>query len=282
MKTGFVGAGKVGFTLGKYFKEHGTDVTGYYSRSLESAKEAAAFTGSHCFETLEQVLFESDLLFLTVPDSAIGDVWKELEPMPIQGKIVCHCSGMLSSVVFNGAEQKQAFCYSVHPFFAISSKAASYKQISQALFTIEGSEKHLDALKRFIEQMGNAVHVISAQQKIKYHTAAVFLSNHVTALAQCGCKLLRECGFEEEVVQVALETLFLNHCKTIAATGPVKALTGPVERNDLPTVRKHMEYLEGDEKNLYGLLSRQLIEIAKSKHPDSDYSAMERFIKEME
>ena len=44
MKTGFIGAGKVGFSLGKMFAESGLPLTGYYSRQREAAQEAAAFT----------------------------------------------------------------------------------------------------------------------------------------------------------------------------------------------------------------------------------------------
>ena len=44
MRIGFIGAGKVGFTLGKYFAVNGLDVAGYYSRNYKSAEEAAAFT----------------------------------------------------------------------------------------------------------------------------------------------------------------------------------------------------------------------------------------------
>ena len=43
MKTGFIGAGKVGFSLGKMFAESGLPLTGYYSRQREAAQEAAAF-----------------------------------------------------------------------------------------------------------------------------------------------------------------------------------------------------------------------------------------------
>ena len=46
MKIGFIGAGRVGFTLGKYFCEHGVEVAGYYSRNIQSAQEAAEFTNS--------------------------------------------------------------------------------------------------------------------------------------------------------------------------------------------------------------------------------------------
>ena len=41
-KIGFLGAGKVGTTLGRYFAEHSVEVAGYYSRSISSASEAAA------------------------------------------------------------------------------------------------------------------------------------------------------------------------------------------------------------------------------------------------
>jgi len=41
MRAGFIGAGKVGFSLGKYLKENGVEITGYFSKSPESAKSAA-------------------------------------------------------------------------------------------------------------------------------------------------------------------------------------------------------------------------------------------------
>ena len=44
MKIGFIGAGRVGCTMGKYLVKHGADVTGYWSRTPEHAKEAAEFT----------------------------------------------------------------------------------------------------------------------------------------------------------------------------------------------------------------------------------------------
>ena len=53
MKIGFIGAGKVGFSLGKYFAENGAELSGYYSRTESSAHEAAAFTGSKAFMSSE-------------------------------------------------------------------------------------------------------------------------------------------------------------------------------------------------------------------------------------
>lgn len=43
MRIGIIGAGKVGTTLGRYLSMHGRDVGGFYSRTRESADEAATF-----------------------------------------------------------------------------------------------------------------------------------------------------------------------------------------------------------------------------------------------
>ena len=45
MKIGFIGAGKVGFSLGKYLQnncsQNDVEIVGYFSKSLKSAKSAA-------------------------------------------------------------------------------------------------------------------------------------------------------------------------------------------------------------------------------------------------
>ena len=60
MKAGFIGAGKVGFTLGKYLAEGGITVTGYYSRTARSAREAAAFTGTRYYDKLADIVKDSE------------------------------------------------------------------------------------------------------------------------------------------------------------------------------------------------------------------------------
>lgn len=62
MKVGFIGAGKVGFSLGKYLKSHGVDVVGYYSKTPESAKSAADFTETKVYVTIVDIVRDSDTL----------------------------------------------------------------------------------------------------------------------------------------------------------------------------------------------------------------------------
>ena len=97
MKIGFIGAGKVGFSLGKYFAENGLEISGYYSRSESSALEVAVFTGSELFVSAEELVSASDAVFLTVPDSAIKETYSALPKDLLCGRQICHCSGAMSA-----------------------------------------------------------------------------------------------------------------------------------------------------------------------------------------
>ena len=60
----------------------------------------------------------------------------------------------------------------------------------------------------------------------------------------------------------------------ILETGPVDALTGPVERNDVTTVEKHISCLPEQYETLYKELTKVLISIGQEKRPDEDYEPL--------
>ena len=135
MNIGFVGAGKVGFSLGKFFAEGGVRLTGYYSRQPGAAQEAAQFTGSHFYHTLDELAKDSDALLLTVPDGAITPVYQQLAQYEIAGKQICHCSGaMTAGEAFPDIGQTGAHGYSIHPLFPFSDKLTCYRELPGAFF----------------------------------------------------------------------------------------------------------------------------------------------------
>ncbi len=278
MNIGFIGAGKVGVSLGKYLTERGMAVTGYYSKSKTSAGMAAEFTDTRGYDCLKDLVEDSDGVFLTVPDREIAGVWEQLKKLPIKNKIFSHFSGVLSSEIFSDISRYHAYGYSIHPLFAIHDKYHSYKELSHAFFTIEGDKTYLDQMAQIFRQCGNSVEIIRAEDKIRYHAAAAMVSNLYVGLVSLGESMLTTCGFSKIHAHEALVPLILGNAKNIAACGVTEALTGPIERNDLSTVKEHLANLSGEEAAVYQILSRQVLSIAKKKHAERNYDPLKEVL----
>lgn len=279
MKIGIIGAGKVGVTLGKYFSTNNLLVTGFYSKNINSAKDAARFTQTKYFSNVDDLVNESDIIFITTPDGVIEEVWNNLKELSIQNKIICHCSGALSSKIFSNCNQ-DIFGYSIHPIYAFNDKYNSYINLKQATITIEGYPRYTQYLTNMFNKMGNKTKVISANNKAIYHAASVMASNNVIALVQTAVDMLGECGFGSEEALEALYPLMLNNIKNIGELGLVKSLTGPVERGDVKTIEKHLSSLSEEDKMLYKLLAKKLVKVAQERNYDRDYSQLIKMIGE--
>ena len=279
MKIGFIGAGKVGVSLGKYLTERGVRVVGYYSRTYQSALEAAKFTNTRAYDKISFLVEDSDAIFLAVPDRMISVVWEQLKLLPIENKIISHFSGSLSSAVFSDISRYHAYGYSIHPLFAVSDRYNSYKELSNSYFTIEGSPEKIGEIRQIFEKMGNKICIISAKDKVKYHAAAAIASNLVVGLIDLSEKLLMECGFERDEAGDALAPIVWGNIKHILNNGVVEALTGPIERGDADTIKKHLATISGNDRETYIAVSRQVLEVAKRKNKDRDYSKIEEILK---
>lgn len=282
MKIGFIGAGKMGFTLGKHFsscKDESIKLLGYYSRNCESAKEAAKFTDTNYYANVTDLVNDSDAIFITVPDGQIAVVADDLKKHNccLEHKILCHTSGALSSHVFSGMGN-HVYGYSIHPIYAVNSKTESYINFQDSFITIEGHPRYLNDFVELFSNLGHGVKIISADDKEKYHSAAVFSSNLVIGLYHMATGILEQCGFEQEEAERALKPLFQNNANNLYKSNCFNALTGPVARCDTDTVKKHLRVLEEEEKMVYRLLSEELIKIVDGKN-EFDYSLLKELMR---
>lgn len=273
MNIGIIGAGKVGVSVGRYLKDNNIQISGFYDIDSDNAAFAAQFTQTDCFSDLEELVKLSDTLFITTPDNVIGSVWDCIrnKNMSVQNKIVCHFSGALSSDVFTDSQSTGAGVCSIHPMLAFSDKLTSYRIPANTFFAIEGDETAVSALKSLFESLGNTVCRIDKSKKSLYHTAASVLSNELVALLDMGYSLLEQCGFSRDDAVGATKNLVSGNVKSVLEIGCVNALTGPVERNDLQTVKKHVESLQGEDRQIYILLAKRLVKLAKAKNEDRYY-----------
>ena len=290
MKIGIIGAGKVGCSIGKYLKDGGKTVTGYYSQTYESAAKAAEFTSTDCFRTMEELVAFSDTLFITTPDEQIGAVWDCMKGMSLDERIICHFSGSLSSDVFTEIGKKKAYGASMHPMLAFRDKFSSYGQLKNCFFTLEGNAYALRQLEGMLQEMGNPYCMIKAEDKPKYHCAASVLSNDVLALLDMGFGLLEQCGFTEKEAGYAAAALVRGNVENVLKNGALASMTGPIPRGDASTVAKHLDVLAGEEREIYRLLGKHLLEMAKKKskkeetaglkHPAAGFGRIQKMLEE--
>ena len=283
LKIGFTGAGKVGCSLGRLFAQGGIWVTGYYSWHLESAHEAATFTQTRCYDSLSDLARDSDALFLTVPDDKITVVYRQLiQSCSVKGKYICHCSGaMTAEEAFPGAGALGAKICSIHPLFPVSSKLTSYRELPDAFFCLEGDTETVNFWAQQLEVLGLKTQRINAESKVRYHAACAVVSNLVCGLAGMGLSMLESCGFTETDARRALSPLMRSNLEHILQDGPAAALTGPAERCDIATVEKHIQCFSAeDQRALYCAATAALIPLAEQKHPEQDYDALKKLLKD--
>lgn len=307
LKIGIIGAGKVGTTLGKYLNMHGVPVAGFYSRTYGSAEAAAEFAETAAYHTLEELVSVSDTLFITTPDGEIGQVWDCIRETGLQEKIICHFSGSLSSHVFSGIGRIGAYGCSIHPMYAFGGKFTSYQQFHTAILTLEGHQRAVQEMSAlFGGRLGHKILSIQAEDKMKYHAAAALASNYMIGLFQVSLQLLEECGFSEEDAGMLLGPLLRVNVENMLEKGVQEALTGPIERNDVETVKKHLQAIgstcveckrelgtcedHGEEDGLsadsgctgveavYRELGQALVSIAEKKNPDRDYAELRHLL----
>jgi predicted short-subunit dehydrogenase-like oxidoreductase (DUF2520 family) len=86
---------------------------------------------------------------------------------------------------------------------------------------------------------------------VPYHTAAVFASNYVVVLARIASDLLTDAGVGDEDARRAVQRIIEGAAANVGARGAAKALTGPVVRGDVDTVRRHFASLPPEWRAVY-------------------------------
>ncbi len=67
IKIGFIGPGKVGVSLGRYFTHKGIELSGFYGKDDLNAIDAANITKSKFYNNIQDIIKDSDILFITTP-----------------------------------------------------------------------------------------------------------------------------------------------------------------------------------------------------------------------
>jgi predicted short-subunit dehydrogenase-like oxidoreductase (DUF2520 family) len=105
-------------------------------------------------------------------------------------------------------------------------------------------------------------------RKPLYHAGAVFASNYLISLLEASLRLLESAGVPRRKAAGALTALAVGTLENARRAGLAAALTGPIERGDSATVRRHSAAIASrvpDLSGLYDALGQIAVQVALEK-----------------
>lgn len=264
MKFGIIGAGIVGTALAVRLGEIGYECLGVKTRSSYSYERFRSYVDVAPL-SLDKLVQETDILFITTQDAMIGKVAETLSSKTLikHGQVWIHCSGSLPADVLRVRDSLPVHCLSIHPLQAFASVEEALAILSGTHFGIDGDKKELG--EKIVQDLGGIPHHILAAKKTLYHAGAVVASNYLVVLASLAVELFREAGVEGKEALASLLPLMRGSLYNLEQVGLPQALTGPLARGDGQVVRGHLDHLPPKVAALYKELGLKALELGEKK-----------------
>lgn len=257
--VGIVGAGRAGLGLGLALARVGHEVR-LSARHARSVPAPLSLTVGE----LPGWLSEVDVVLLAVPDDAIAGVAAALAAAGLvrSAQTVLHLSGALGRDVLAPLAPCGAALGSLHPLQSLSDPATAPQRLSGAVAAVEGDERAVVVATALARGLGMDPVPVAAAHKPTYHAAAVFAANFLVTLAATSQRLFTRAGLPPDDATRALAALMQGTLDNVRQGGPGAALTGPVARGDVATIRRHLAALDGEDAELYRALSRATLALS--------------------
>jgi len=273
MKPSFaiIGCGRVGTALSLYLTDNGYKVAGLASRSIRSAKTIADQIHTDRFsDVLWEATKSADVVFITTPDDVIPEACRIISENNgfREGTVVLHCSGAHPSTILSDAKNCGAWIGSLHPLQSFASTKFSQNPFKGIIAAIEGEDRAVKAAGQIASDLGAVCLTIPTEAKILYHASAVVASNYLVTLMDLAFKLIGFAGLSGNDALRVLKPLVDGTLSNIEKAGAVNALTGPIARGDVETVKSHVEEISAKTPELlllYKVLGGHTIGIADEK-----------------
>lgn len=260
----FIGAGRLAASLASELVRAGEPVRWIASRSREAAQRlAGSLRGAAAVDPAEAA--QADLVFLSVPDDAIGAVAAALPWRA--GQSVVHCSGATEVAVLEPAARAGAAIGGFHPLQIFSDPARAAELLAGSSVAVEAPPA-LDAeLRRLAGVLGLRVLVLPPGARACYHGAASFAASCLLSMLDEAAAVWRSFGIHEADALRALLPLARGTLDAAERRGLAGALAGPVSRGDAGVVARHLDALGAlgvEHREFYLEFARRQLRLAQA------------------
>jgi predicted short-subunit dehydrogenase-like oxidoreductase (DUF2520 family) len=168
----------------------------------------------------------------------------------------------------------------LYPLQTFPTPEQGLRDLSGSYFALTGDSAAMEWAREIVELVPG--HILSAQpaQWGLFHAAAVLASNYQVTLMDAAIETLEAAGVARAEGLAALSSLARATLNNVLRMGPQAALTGPISRGDVETVRRNREALtvvSSPSQDLYRAAGRRTIPIARRQGlADSTIAQLEK------
>lgn len=239
------GYGNLGRHLTSLFLSRGIKVAGIFSEQQHD-NTSIAFFGR---QLVNEKLQDGDILFVTCKDDSLVDVLQSIQNNRVY-KIICSGAAQISD--FNGVTLLGVW----YPLYSFS-RDLKIDWSKVPVFIEYTDEQTGKILKQLNLELGIKSKTLNSENRSKLHLAAVFANNFVNACLIATSEILNG---SEQINFSDLLPIIEQTIEKVKDMSPLDCQTGPAKRNDLLTMKRHMDMLNSmlDEKDVYVNLSKYI------------------------
>jgi predicted short-subunit dehydrogenase-like oxidoreductase (DUF2520 family) len=242
LAVGIVGSGRVGSALGAALRRAGHDVVAVSAVSAASRDRAARMLPGAEILPADEVVAAAEFVLLAVPDDALRPLVAGLADTGAwrQGQLVAHTSGAEGLAVLDPAAARGVISLALHPVMTFAGRPEDVDRLSGATFGVTAPDDLRPVAEALVVEMGGEPIWVPESARPAYHAALTIGSNHLVTLVNDALSLLDRTGVAaaDQLAAPLLSASLDNVLRLRDA-----ALTGPVSRGDIATLRRHRQAL---------------------------------------
>jgi predicted short-subunit dehydrogenase-like oxidoreductase (DUF2520 family) len=265
-----IGSGNLAQVLGPALRSAGyriASVAARNSRSSEKRARALALKLSAAATRLEDGPPQADVVWLCHTDDALAETASRLARRTgWKGTIVFHSSGALTSDVLAPLQQAGAHTASLHPMMTFV--PGTQPQLKTVPFAVEGDREAVAAARRIVARLGGEIFEIEKNAKVLYHALGSFSSPLLVATLVTAERVGQGAGLSRAQTRRIIGPILTQTLQNYMERSAAAAFSGPVQRGDLNTVRRHLRELKKvpEASGVYRALVRSALRDLPARH----------------
>ncbi|MEU7818228.1 DUF2520 domain-containing protein [Pseudonocardia sp. NPDC049154] len=246
LAVGVVSAGRVGAVLGAAWDAVGHRVVATSGVSRASVHRAETLLPDAPLLAPDEVIRAADLALLAVPDDVLPGLVRGLAAAGAfrPGQIVVHTAGAHGVDVLDPAVEHGILPLALHPVMTFTGRPEDVQRLTGCCVAVTAradDEAAWNVGEALVLELGAEPVRVPEQVRPLYHAALAHGANHLVTLVRDCADLLDKAGIRpaERLIGPLLSAALDN-----ALRHGDRALTGPVARGDVGTVRTHLRELD--------------------------------------